>query len=127
VSSFRTLALVTLALAAVLGAARLALVQQAAIARRRIGKPLGEESLDADRVWRARLDGEPLDLLLLGDSIAAGLGAEHRKETLGGRLAKATGRRMHRPVRLRTADALLPAVCRAAEVALSSCRRRAPR
>jgi lysophospholipase L1-like esterase len=88
---------------AVVGGIRLVLVRQAALARRRIGKPLGEESLDADRVWRRALDGEPLDLLVLGDSIAAGLGAGHRKETLGGRLAKATGRRMHRPVRLRTA------------------------
>jgi lysophospholipase L1-like esterase len=90
-------------LVAVGGGVRLVLARQAALARRRIGKPLGEESLDADRVWRRALDGEPLDLLVLGDSIAAGLGAEHRKETLGGRLAKATGRRIHRPVRLRTA------------------------
>lgn len=81
---------------------RLALTQQAALARRRIGKPLGERSLDADRVWRPRLEGEPLQLVLLGDSLAAGLGAEHRKETLGGRLAKATARRLQRPVRLRT-------------------------
>ncbi|MBT2494745.1 SGNH/GDSL hydrolase family protein [Microbacterium sp. ISL-59] len=99
----RTVAVVSLALAAVLTAIRFALAQQAAIARKRIGKPLGEESVDADRVWRRALDGEPLDLLVLGDSIAAGLGVEHRKETLGGRLAKGVGQRMHRPVRLRTA------------------------
>lgn len=103
VSRIRIPVIVALAAAAVLGGIRLVLVQQAALARRRIGKPLGEESLDADRVWRRAFDGEPLELLLLGDSIAAGLGAEHRKETLGGRLAKAAGRRMHRPVRLRTA------------------------
>ncbi|WP_091034331.1 SGNH/GDSL hydrolase family protein [Microbacterium oxydans] len=102
-SRIRTLAIVSLALAAVLAAIRFALAQQAAIARKRIGKPLGEESVDADRVWRRALDGEPLDLLVLGDSIAAGLGVEHRKETLGGRLAKGVGQRMHRPVRLRTA------------------------
>ena len=105
--------LVGVALVALLVGLRLVLRQQAALARRRIGKPLGEEALDADRLWRRGLDGEPLELLVLGDSIAAGLGAfgdsiaaglgaEHRKETLGGRLAKATGRRMHRPVRLRT-------------------------
>jgi lysophospholipase L1-like esterase len=76
--------------------------RQAAIARRRIGKPLGEESIDADRVWRRALEGDPVDLLVLGDSLAAGLGAERRKETLGGRLAKGLGRRLHRPVRLRT-------------------------
>lgn len=79
------------------------LVRQAAIARRRIGKPLGEESLDADRVWRRALDGAPIDLVVLGDSLAAGLGAHRRKETLGARLAKGVARRVHRPVRLRTA------------------------
>lgn len=101
-SRIRILLATGLAIVLVVGGIRLVLAQQAALARRRIGKPLGEESLDADRVWRGALDGEPLELLLLGDSIAAGLGAEHRKETLGGRLAKAAGRRMHRPVRLRT-------------------------
>lgn len=81
---------------------RAVLTRQAAVARRRIGKPLGEESLDADRVWRRRLDGRPLELLVLGDSVAAGLGALRRKETLGGRLAKGLARRTGRPVDLRT-------------------------
>ncbi|WP_082297398.1 SGNH/GDSL hydrolase family protein [Microbacterium sp. GCS4] len=81
---------------------RAVLVRQAAIARGRIGKPLGEESIDADRVWRRRLEGDPVELLVLGDSLAAGLGAETRKQTLGGRLAKGLARRLHRPVRLRT-------------------------
>lgn len=83
--------------------AKALLARQAAVARLRIGKPLGEDSLDADRVWRGALEGEPIELLLLGDSLAAGLGAAKRKETLGGRLAKGLGQRMHRPVRLRTA------------------------
>ena len=96
------LAVVGAFLIALLAGAHLGLSRQAAVARRRIGKPLGEDSLDADRVWRRRLDGEPIDLVLVGDSLAAGLGAEHRKETLGGRLAKAMARRMRRPVRLRT-------------------------
>lgn len=82
---------------------RMLLTRQAAIARSRIGKPLGEDSLDADRVWKKSLDGAPIELLLLGDSLAAGLGAERRKETLGGRIAKAVARRVQRPVRLRTA------------------------
>lgn len=89
--------------AAALLVARLGISRQAAIARRRIGKPLGEDALDADRVWRPRLAGEPVELLLLGDSLAAGLGAQRRKETLGGRLAKGLARSLHRPVRLRTA------------------------
>lgn len=105
-SRFRVLAVGGLAAGLVSAAAlvglRLVLTRQAAIARERIGKPLGEDSLDADRVWRRALDGEPLDLLVLGDSIAAGLGAERRKDTLGGRLAKGTARRIRRPVRLHT-------------------------
>jgi lysophospholipase L1-like esterase len=76
-------------------AAREILKRQAAQARRRIGKPLGEVALDADRVWRPRYEGEPLELLLLG--------ADRRKDTLGARVAKGLARRMQRPVRLRTA------------------------
>ena len=82
---------------------RAMLSRQAAVARRRIGKPLGEEALDADRIWGRRFDGEPVELVVLGDSIAAGLGAERRKDTLGARLAKGLARRLGRPVRLRTA------------------------
>ncbi|MFH8249694.1 SGNH/GDSL hydrolase family protein [Microbacterium sp. B2969] len=81
---------------------RALLHRQAAIARRRIGKPHGEDALDADRVWRRSLGGDPIDLLVLGDSIAAGLGAQRRKETLGARLSKGLAGRLHRPVRLRT-------------------------
>ncbi len=82
---------------------RILLSRQAAIARRRIGKPLGEESIDADRVWRRSLTGDAVELVLFGDSLAAGLGAEHRKQTLGGRIAKALARELQRPVRLHTA------------------------
>ncbi|MET0811503.1 MAG: SGNH/GDSL hydrolase family protein [Microbacterium sp.] len=101
-----TVALVSSALlagGAIALAARVTITRQAAIARRRIGKPLGESALDADRVWRSALEGDPVELLVLGDSIAAGLGAERRKDTLGARLAKGLGRRLRRPVRLRTA------------------------
>jgi lysophospholipase L1-like esterase len=78
------------------------LTRQAAAARRVIGKPLGEVAPDADRVWKRKY-GDPLDLLLLGDSIAAGLGAERPKDTLGARLAKGMAKRTHRAVRLTTA------------------------
>ncbi|WP_285136923.1 SGNH/GDSL hydrolase family protein [Microbacterium sp. lyk4-40-TSB-66] len=93
---------------AILGAgavgARTLIARQAAIARRRIGKPLGEQAIDADRVWRRKKHpGSPVELLLLGDSIAAGLGATHRRDTLGARLAKGVARSAGRPVRLRTA------------------------
>ena len=83
--------------------ARGVLRRQAAIARRRIGKPLGEIAPAADRVWRRTNDGTPVELLMLGDSIAAGLGATRRKDTPGARLAKGLARATHRPVRLRTA------------------------
>jgi lysophospholipase L1-like esterase len=84
-------------------AARLVLDRQAAQARRVIGKPLGEDALEADRIWRQKFEGDPIDLLVLGDSIAAGLGAQRRKETLGARLAIGLAKKAKRPVRLRTA------------------------
>jgi lysophospholipase L1-like esterase len=75
---------------------------QAAVARRVIGKPLGEEALVADRTYKKKY-GDPLHLLLLGDSIAAGLGADAPGHTLGAQLAKRLARRTRRSVRLRTA------------------------
>jgi lysophospholipase L1-like esterase len=75
---------------------------QARVARRVIGKPLGEDAHQADRVYRKKY-GAPIDLLLLGDSIAAGLGAEKPKHTLGAQLAKRLAARTHRSVRLHTA------------------------
>ena len=97
-----------LALAAAVGfsiavGARMLLTRQAAVARRRIGKPLGELAPRSDRVWRKQLPGRPVELLVLGDSIAAGLGADRRKDTLGARLAKGLAGRLGQPVRLRTA------------------------
>lgn len=78
------------------------LKRQAATARRLIGKPLGESALDADRVYRKRYAGPPVELLVVGDSIAAGLGAEVPGDTFGARLAKLLGRAAERPVRLRS-------------------------
>jgi lysophospholipase L1-like esterase len=81
-------------LATVTGTAHL-LMRQAARARRVIGKPLGEQAHVADRTYKKR-HGNRIELLLLGDSIAAGLGADEPRGTLGAhvarRLAKATGR-----------------------------------
>lgn len=74
--------------------------RQAAAARAAIGKPLGEEAHRADRTYKKKY-GAPIDLLLLGDSIAAGLGADRPKETLGGQLARRLARATHRSVRLR--------------------------
>lgn len=77
------------------------LVRQARQARREIGKPLGEVALDADKVYKSRY-GKPLELFVLGDSIAAGLGAEKPKHTLGGGLARRLAKAAGRSVRLRT-------------------------
>lgn len=75
---------------------------QARIARRAIGNPLGEHALAADRVYKEKY-GHTIDLLLLGDSIAAGLGADDPKHTLGGHIARRLTRSTRRAVRLRTA------------------------
>ena len=83
-------------------AGRELLDSQAHSARRAIGKPLGEDAHVADKVYRSRY-GDPIDLLLLGDSIAAGLGADRPKRTLGAQLSKRLADRTNRAVRLRTA------------------------
>jgi lysophospholipase L1-like esterase len=82
--------------------AREVIRMQARAARRTIGKPLGEDPHTADRVYKKKY-GDTLDLLLLGDSIAAGLGAERPKDTLGAHLARRVAKRTHRAVRLHTA------------------------
>jgi lysophospholipase L1-like esterase len=89
------------AAAGALVGARGLLHRQAAVARRIIGKPLGEQALPADRNYKKKY-GATLDLLVVGDSIAAGLGAELPKETLGARLATRLARATRRTVRLRT-------------------------
>jgi len=92
----------TVGLAATVVAAGATLKAQARIARRIIGKPLGEEALAADRVYKKKY-GDPIDLLLLGDSIAAGLGADDPRNTLGGELARRLTKVTRRAVRLHTA------------------------
>jgi len=82
--------------------ARELLTRQAAQARLAIGKPLGEQALSADKHYK-KTYGEPVNLLILGDSIAAGLGADRAKHTLGGGLARGIAKHAHRSVRLRTA------------------------
>lgn len=75
---------------------------QARVARRVIGKPLGEDPHQADRVYKKKY-GRRVELLLLGDSVAAGLGAAKPKHTLGAQLARRVARRTQRSVRLHTA------------------------
>jgi lysophospholipase L1-like esterase len=78
------------------------IARQARVARRAIGKPLGEEAHAADRTYKKKY-GDPVDLLVLGDSIAAGLGADTAKGTFGAQLAKRLAKQVRRSVRLRTA------------------------
>ncbi|GAB6984519.1 SGNH/GDSL hydrolase family protein [Nocardioides pyridinolyticus] len=97
----RTFLTATGVVAASVAASAYALRHQAAIARARIGKPLGEEALRIDKTYKSSY-GDPVDLLLVGDSIAAGLGAERPRDTLGGQLARRLARATHRSVRLRS-------------------------
>ncbi|QNN54880.1 SGNH/GDSL hydrolase family protein [Nocardioides mesophilus] len=108
-SSAAATALATTALA------RELLRRQARTARATIHvSDLGEEAHVADRTYKKKY-GDPLDLLLLGDSIAAGLGADRPSHTLGAqlasRLAKATGRsvRLHTAARVGSESSMLPA------------------
>ena len=72
---------------------------QARAARTLIGKPLGEQAFHPDRTYR-RKHGRPITLVMLGDSIAAGLGASRQRHTLGVQLAKRLGGSTGRAVRL---------------------------
>ncbi|WP_183097456.1 SGNH/GDSL hydrolase family protein [Nocardioides pelophilus] len=83
-------------------AARQVLRFQAALARKTIGKDLGEEAHRADRTYKSKY-GDRIELLVLGDSIAAGLGAETPRQTLGAHLAKRLAKQTRRAVRLHTA------------------------
>lgn len=53
-----------------------------------------------DGVYGAKLPGQPITMVLLGDSSAAGYGVHRRRETLGALLATGLSRRLQRPVRL---------------------------
>lgn len=92
------LAVLTAAATGVAGAHTL-LRAQARAARTAIGKPLGEQAFHPDRTYRRKL-GNPLTLVMLGDSIAAGFGAGRQRQTLGVQLAKQLGNASGRAVRL---------------------------
>lgn len=83
-------------------AGREVLRRQARTARAAIGHPLGDAVHVADKTFKARY-GDPIALLLLGDSIAAGLGAEKPKHTLGAQLSSRVAKSTRRSVRLCTA------------------------
>ncbi|WP_433052112.1 SGNH/GDSL hydrolase family protein [Dactylosporangium sp. CS-033363] len=55
----------------------------------------------ADGVYGSQFEGEPLRLVVLGDSSAAGYGAESPSETFAAAVAAGLAEQLHRPVRMR--------------------------
>ena len=85
------------AFGAVAGAALI--VGQAEQARRRI--PQAQEPPPrGDGVYGTRFPGEPITMVVVGDSSAAGYGVHRPRETPGALLATGVSRRLRRPVRL---------------------------
>lgn len=78
------------------------IVSQVNYARRTIGLPDGEAP-NGDGVYGGEHDGEPLRLVVLGDSSSVGLGVERGDQTPGAVLAHHLARIAGRPVRLRCA------------------------
>lgn len=74
---------------------------EAQLARRWIGRPFGAEGPRADGVYGAG-PGDPLELAVLGDSSAGGLGAETAAETPGAIIANGLAATSGRRVRLTT-------------------------
>jgi lysophospholipase L1-like esterase len=90
---------VTGALAGVTAASAVLLLRQAADARKII--PMAEAPPPrGDGVYGAKFGGKPLNMVILGDSSAAGYGVHRPRETPGALLATGVSRRLHRPVRL---------------------------
>ena len=86
------------ALAGALGAAGYGLIKaEAKVARRLIGRPF-DSSPDDNGIY-GHGPGEPLEFLVLGDSTAAGLGADEPHQTIGAIIATGvaalSGRRVH--------------------------------
>ena len=86
------------AASAALGAVGYAVIKgEAKLARRIVGTPF-DSSPDDDGTYGAG-PGEPIEILVLGDSSAAGMGARHPHETVGGIVANGVsalmGRRVH--------------------------------
>lgn len=71
---------------------------EAQLARRIVGQPVSGAP-DDDAVYGAGL-GQPVQLLLLGDSSAAGMGADKAQQTVGAIIANGVSALSGRPVRL---------------------------
>lgn len=71
---------------------------EATVARRIVGQPF-EGAPDDNGTYGAGV-GEPVELLVLGDSSAAGMGADHRYQTVGAIIANGVSALTGRPVHL---------------------------
>jgi lysophospholipase L1-like esterase len=75
---------------------------QAALARRAIGDAVGEPP-QADGLYGRHHSGEPLSMVVLGDSSACGFGVQHAHQTPGAMLASGLAECANRPVQLHVA------------------------
>ncbi|WP_433210711.1 SGNH/GDSL hydrolase family protein [Dactylosporangium sp. CS-047395] len=73
---------------------------QALLARKTIPQVISPPPR-ADGVYGTQFEGEPLRLVVLGDSSAAGYGAESPSETFAAAVAAGLAEQLHRPVRMR--------------------------
>jgi lysophospholipase L1-like esterase len=71
---------------------------EAKVARRLVGQPF-DGAPDDDGTYGAGI-GEPVELVVLGDSSAAGMGADHRYQTVGAIIANGVSALTGRPVHL---------------------------
>lgn len=78
------------------------IMAEVALARRTITSTPQMPPPDADGVYGEGLPGEPLSFVMLGDSTAAGLGAESPEDAVGALLAHGLSAMAGRPVRLTT-------------------------
>ncbi|NYJ00085.1 lysophospholipase L1-like esterase [Nocardioides thalensis] len=76
--------------------------RQVAYTRSITGTPLGWAAPNADGRYGDRYQRELLRIVVVGDSVAAGLGATLPSHTVGARVARRVARHARRPVRLRT-------------------------
>ena len=75
---------------------------EASFARRAIGEPT-ETPPNADGIYGRYYGGEPISLVVLGDSSAGGLGVEHPHQTPGAMMAAGLAEVADQPVHLRVA------------------------
>jgi lysophospholipase L1-like esterase len=94
-------AIVAGSVAATVGAVALLFRAEGHMAADAVGHRLGDRGPDADRVYRQSW-GNPVRLLMAGDSVADSLGAATAPDTLGALLAVALSDHTHRAVELRT-------------------------